>query len=307
MTLTKEVIKDKLLAIRNQYNEYKMDDNAIDRSVSFIYYDEHRHERTEEKKKVFLSITINDNYLEFVKEYSYVVLLKNKYGRYYIYLKGRKHPSIEIYLPKEDTDKIDEIVFKPAEEYNRIFEQKYVYGEVEFPSGEIYFSNYFHNSASDDYAFGMPDGKKYKSLNSINHLLGESNTMRILSEVHGLGYVQLGNTSADVYKINDDKMVITDCYLEDPDTEEEVEIPAKWEKIGNICCDVWRVEFIDKINFDKGDALPLDDKAYDYNKPFKMKVNPGTWAIKNRYRSMDDHKMLKQGKVPVWVEIERKK
>lgn len=25
MTLTKEVIKDKLLAIRNQYNEYKMD------------------------------------------------------------------------------------------------------------------------------------------------------------------------------------------------------------------------------------------------------------------------------------------
>ena len=82
-------------------------------------------------------------------------------------------------------------------------------------------------------------------------------------------------------------------------------LPEGWELLGTICCDVWRVEFIDQKNFNKGDVLPINHKKYQHNPPFKGKVNPGLWSIKNRYHFIQDE-TKKEGEYPMWVELTRK-
>lgn len=308
--LTQEEIKKQLKSVQNEYNAYDFDDESILRYSLLIMYDEkNKRPRTRKEKESFLHHIMDEHRRELVKEYSHVVIAKGTYGKYYILIKTRRglYSPMDIYVSKRLGTTVDD-VYKKAEVFNKIHSEKSVEGQVEFPTGNILFANFFKNSKCDDYAFEVPDDLKYGSECSINHSYGEQKTMEILSKTHGLGYVQLGNTSAAVYKVNDDKIVMCTLWPQLYDEEEgevDVPIPADWKLLGEVCCDVWRVEFIDQANFDKGDTIPIDHKAYEYNKPFKGKVNPGTWHIKNRYHFMNDESYLRKGKIPTWVELNR--
>lgn len=308
--MTKEEIIEQLKTIKNKYNAHNFDDASIEHRAKFIYEDQEGNEKDEERQKMSISFVKDEHYRELVKELSHVDIAKNKHGMHYIYVKrGSKAYELLHIFVHEQGSTLQEVC-DIAEQVNTIYKEKCVKGTVEFPTGEIIFANFFKNKACNDYAFDEPEDVKYTDLYSINHSFGEQNTMRILSETHGLGYVQLGNTSAAVYKISDDKLIITSTwayfYDEETDTEEDIPVPEGWEFLGEIDCDVWRVEFIDKQNFDKGDALPIDHKEYEYNKPFTGKVNPGTWSIINRYHHMRDEDPMSRGEIPVWVELIRK-
>lgn len=308
--MTKEEIIEQLKSIKNKYNAHTFDDESIEHRAEFIFQDKEGNEKDEERQRMSISFVMDEHYRELVKELSHVDIVKNKNSIYYIYVKrgNRAYEIIHIFV--HDKGSTIERVYEIAEVANTIYKDKCVRGEVEFPSGNIIFANYFKHENKHDYAFEVPEDLEYKDINSINHSLGEQNTMKILSELHGLGYVQLGNTSAAVYKVSDDKIIITSEYLDyyDEEMEQEISIPIPRgvEHLGNICCDVWRVEFIDQVNFDRGNTLPLNDKRYEYNEPFKGKVNPGTWSITNRYHFMDDDKEMKRGEIPIWVELTRK-
>jgi len=311
MSITEESVREKLTEIKNQYNSYRFDDQTIQHYVEFITKDKEGEERTTEDRERFLQYILSENYREVVKELKYFVIVKSKGNRYYIHSKKYRHPIMDFYLFKDKEEDIMKMILDTAESFDKIFEQGYVESEVEFPSGEVIFANFFHNSDHTDYAFEVPEDLKYKERYSINHLLGQQNTAKILSDIHGLGYVQLGNTSARIFKVNDDEIIMTNTYFEDyneytdEDLETEIVVPDEWELLGEVCCDVWRVEFIDQVNFNKGNSIPLDHEVYDYKKPFMGKVNPGKWRVKNYYRLMDDDNEMKAGRIPVWIKMER--
>lgn len=311
MTLTKEEIKEKLKEIQTDLNKEKFTDDLIDHYSKFIYQDRNGEARSEKEMAMYLSFITDENMRHLVKDYSHVSITENGTGLWYINAKknGKLYSILKYFVKDSHAEEIKAEVFRLTEVFNKILTQGYVTTEINFPTGELIFANYFKNTAQDDYAFEVPEHLKYKEPYSINHSLGEQNTMDVLSRNHGLGYVQLGNTSAAVYKVTDDKLVMVSPWAFEYDEEKEmdVDIPVSedWQYLGEISCDVWRVEFIDKENFNKGDALPLDHESYEFNKPFEGKVNPGTWQVKNYYHFTNDRKATKLGQVPIWVEIER--
>ncbi|RLA72705.1 MAG: hypothetical protein DRG78_23530 [Epsilonproteobacteria bacterium] len=310
--ITRNKIRETLRSTQNRFNEHILNDDTIERFTSFIYYDDKKkRNRTRAMKQIFLDMKCNDYYRELVKEYSHIVISKGRYGRYYIQIKrdNALYDIMDMYVYERSNNKTTiEDVYRTAESFNKIHTDRCVTGNVIFPTGNILFANFFENMKQDDYAFDVPGDLRYKSKYSINHSFGEQNTMKILSETHGLGYVQLGNTSVSVYKVGDDKIIITTCcpyYYDEEGYEHNLTLPKDWEEIGEICCDVWRVEFIDQENFDKGKPLPVTDTEYLHNPPITCKVNPGKWSIKNRYHYIDDDEYTKKGEIPVWVELTR--
>ena len=304
-------IREKLKSIQNKLNNTFFDDEQIEHDAKFIFQNKDGLERSLKDKETFLRIVECDNTRTMYRELSHVVITKDGWKKYFISIKRNEgyYPLMDLAAYGEHEMEMLENIHKIAEVFNTIYRRRYVKSTVEFPTGEILFANYFKNKSTNKYAFEVPEDIEYESEYSINHSFGEQNTMKILSETHGLAYVQLGNTSASVYKINDDKMIVTPPYIchydEETNIETEIQIPDEWQFLGTIICDVWRVEFIDKGNFDKGNTLPLNSKEYQYNKPFTGKVNPGTWKIINRYHFMEDDYYTKRGEIPIWVEIER--
>ena len=309
--LTKKVVESKLRAIQNRFNADILTEDELLLTVYKVMHDFKKgKKRSRRMKELFLNMKIDDYSRELVKEYDHVVVSKNPFDKFFIQIKryGKLYRGVEIFVSERNNRTID-TVYETAEEMNKIYADKCHTSTVEFPTGNVIFANFFKNSSNDSYAFDMPKDLKYSEEYSINNDIGTQKTMRKLSEVHGLAYIQLGNTSAHVYKVGEDRIVIAPAfaYYEDDDGyEHDMPEPSGWELMGEICCDVWRVEFIDQQNFDKGDTLPLDHEDYEYNKPFHCSVNPGIWEIKNRYHFMDDRVEIKNGLFPVWCEITRK-
>lgn len=311
MSLSKEEINKALTAIKNKLNEDRFDDERIEHYTSFIFADRKGIERSEKEKDAFLSLVLDDHSRSLYRDLSHISITKDGWKRYFINIKrnGQHYQIMDLAAYGEHEMEMLEDINKSAEKLNTIFRRGYVESTVEFPTGELMFANFFKNTAQDDYAFEVPEDLKYKRRYSINHALGEQNTMDILSKEHGLCYVQLGNRTAAIYKASDDRIIMTSSFLyyydEETDEEQDIPVPEGWQLMGSICCDVWRVECIDKANFDKGDALPLDHEGYQYNEPFTGKVNPGKWRVRNYYHLMDDDEIYKQKRIPIWVELER--
>ena len=309
--LTLKAITERLNSIKNRFNAHLMDESTITSTALFIYYDSKtKKQRSRKDKDLFLSMKCDDLHRELVKEYDHVVVSKGKWGRYYIHIKRYNRiwfTPMELYV-SERLGTTVESVWEAAEAFNKIHEQGFTTTEVDFPTGDLIFANFFKNMKCDDYAFEMPEDLKYKNRFSINHALGEQNTMEILAKKHGLCYAQLGNTSVAVYTDGKDRIIMTTTcpYYYEDDFEHELDYPFEWEKVGEIICDVWRIECIDQANFEKGDALPIDHKEYDHNKPITCTVNPGIWTVKSAYHFVDDDKELKAGKYPIWVELTRR-
>jgi hypothetical protein len=224
-------------------------------------------------------------------------------GKYNIY-KGKPEHWV-----KESNYAAREDILKIAQVCADIDMNKCEEVTVEFPTGDLCISNFFCEDR--DHGFDeLPKDMKYKEEFSINNSFGRRNTMKWLAENRGIAYGQLGNTSCHVYKVSDDKLVVIgndEYYIDDEGYEQEMTMPIEWEKVGDICCDVWRFEAVDKQRFVEHD---FDLEAYKAEKTHKefldVTVNAGEWDMKCYYKYMSDDEMVKKFGHIVYAELERK-
>jgi hypothetical protein len=180
---------------------------------------------------------------------------------------------------------------------------------VEFPTGELCIANFFCEDRDNGFD-ELPKDMKYKEEFSINNSFGRRNTMKWLAENKGIAYGQLGNTSVSVYKVSDDKLVVASgsAYTEDEEGYElEIPVPEGWVHVGDICCDVWRFEAVDKQRFvEHGFDLEAYKEDRDHMDFLETKVTAGTWDMKCYYQYMSDEDMTKKFGYPVYAELERR-
>lgn len=198
-------------------------------------------------------------------------------------------------LLKSKTSKDDAI--KMTEEVGVVYDRdRTEIKELVVPTGELVFTNFFLDIDSE-YAFDLSEELKYTEKYSINNVYGRQNCMNYLAKHHNLGYVQLGNTSCEVFKVNENRIHLCPVYYD------ETEVPYGWESLGSISCDVWRIEFIDQLFIDKNKTISR--KRLEEEDKVTVSVTPGKWQIKNYYHRKSDKKLAEDFGYPVWVELNR--
>jgi len=304
MSDIKTKIEKALKEISNEFNTVEVEHKLknIDKMVAQI---ETVLEKSTQPVNVdaIIAFRLSNTERTLIKEFETLSLVDGVYGRSYIYLKTKIGHRLydELYTnTKEESLKI-------AEQENKIRVQKFTeVKSINFPSGKIIFANYF--PSENDYAFGIEEDLKYDTEYSINSRRGQQNCMTYMAKNHDCGYAQLGNTSCAIYKKSDDEIILTsDSMIAYDDNGNEIEgvIPKDYEYAGSIECNVWRVEFIDCENFEKADNI--DHDRFNDIDQVVVSVNPGEWSFKNHYFSCNDSKAIKENKIPVWVELKRKK
>lgn len=186
----------------------------------------------------------------------------------------------------------------------------YLSTTVNFPTGELVFGNFFYPLDELDKDI------KYQREYSINSMSGVIKNMEWLAENKGIAYGQLGNTYCSVYKVSDDRIVISSACLEDgewlynEETDEYGDVDALiegWEKLGNICCDVWRFEAVDKARFKEHD---FDFEAFKEERSHKefseTKVPAGDWEVRVFYDVMSEEEIIEKYGFPLYAELVRK-
>jgi hypothetical protein len=171
---------------------------------------------------------------------------------------------------------------------------------VTFPTGELLIGSYFH--PMDE----LPEDDKWAEKYSINGAIGRINTMKWLAENRGIAYGQLGNMSFSAYKVNDDRIILTDAYMDDRDYDDEelkITIPDA-TYLGKICCCVWRFEIVDKADIKKHNFDLASNN--DDNDPLEVKVNPGVWDMKVYYQQRSDKQLIKDFGYPLYAELNRR-
>lgn len=302
MDLKKEIL-NYLDSIKNEFNELKIEsrkdniDNQLKHIEKYLPEIEAGKVSIEDALELFFGhlkiepITTLKHVTLF--DFGGIWSIKRKYNV--------KHWSDVLRLHKDEYSKQEAIV--KTEEINSIYSKDYTeIKELSVPTGKFVFANYFIDTDSE-YAFSIPNDLRFDEEYSINNKYGRQNCMSYLSKHLGLGYVQLGNTTASIFKISDDKLIIAPEYHYDDTTDEEIEPPKKWEYLGNISCSVWRVEFTDKINIDNHDSF--NHKRLEEENSVTTNVNPGTWSVRSYYQSNSDNELTKMFGYPVWVELNK--
>lgn len=238
-------------------------------------------------------------------------------GKYYLF---RSDPvdAIDVFRIDQDGTRqpIDEYKYCTREEaielaqrHSDIMTRRSEDVTVEFPTGELEIANFFREQGDDDNGFDeLPKDIKWNSEYSINTALGREATAQWLADNRNMAYGQLGNTSCAVYKVSDDKLVVTSAwaYGEDEEGYEiEIPVPEGWEKVCEISCSVWRLELVDRKGLtDYG--FDLEEYKKDQYKDFgSVKVNAGTWEMKTYYQQRSDKELMDEFGFPVWAELER--
>ena len=194
-------------------------------------------------------------------------------------------------------------MFEKIKEIATIYSRKYTeIIELKIPTGQLVFANWFLSN-DRGYAFDLPEELKYTDDYSINSKYGRQNCMDYMSKEYDLGYVQLGNTTAAIFKLNDDRVIIAPEYYYDDATDKDVEPPKDWEYLGDISCSVWRVEFADKETLDNNDNFKQE--SLEEEDSVSVQVSPGIWSAKNYYRDYSDKGLAKKFGYPIWVELNR--
>lgn len=226
-------------------------------------------------------------------------------GSYVIYKDTPDHWVYEkSYSIREDIEEL-------ARQLDLIDKAQCEQASVTFPTGELVFSNFFCEDKDNGLDI-LPKDIRHTKKYSINYGVGRQNTMTWLAENRGIAYGQLSNTSCNVFKVNDDKLVITDAYatceVEEDGEVFEIDhpIPDGWQFVGTISCGVWRFEAIDKANME---AHNFDLEEYKKEKKYmdfcETTVNPGKWDLKCYYQYMGDEKLTEKFGYPVWATLER--
>lgn len=207
-----------------------------------------------------------------------------------------------ILLERPNKKMSEEEAIELTKQVAKVYNRKYTeINELNIPTGELIFANFFLDTNSK-YLFDIDKKIKYEDEYSINNKFGRQNCMDYLAKHHNLGYVQLGNTSCDIYKVNEDKIYITATWFEDKNGK-DILPPAEWQRLGSICCDVWRVEFVDnsflatRENFNRERFNKMDNVVAN--------VAPGKWTVRNYYGDRSDKSLAKKFGYPVWVELNR--
>lgn len=186
-----------------------------------------------------------------------------------------------------------------AERENTVLATKSEDTTITFPTGELLFANHFH--PMDE----LPEDIKWASEYSINGPLGRMNTMKWLAQNRGIAYGQMGNMSCSVYKVNDDRIIITDAYMDDTIADDEdcgITLP-EGEHIGDLCLGVWRFEAVDKADIVKH---KFDLSKMDSDEPLSVTVKPGTWELKVYYQQRSDKELIAEFGFPLYAELNRK-
>jgi len=213
----------------------------------------------------------------------------------------------------------EEEVRELAKKYSEIYTQKSEDVEVEFTTSKLVIGNFFY--PMDE----LPKNVKWDEEFSINGALGRVNTMKWLAENRGIAYGQLDNTTAAVYQVSADKILVTsnylddlkECYDEDNLILEKIKLPeAKY--IGNFDCSVWRFEAVEKTRLEawkenefaqwvKDNKDEDDDVEFrvGYDDPVEVTINPGKWALKVYYQHNSDEEMIEKFGFPLYAELTR--
>lgn len=156
---------------------------------------------------------------------------------------------------------------------------------IAIPSGKLIIANFFNDETINP----RPENE-YNIEWSLQGIYGRKNLAHHYAQNNNVAYGQTTNTSIDVYS-NGKEIIIAEMNLEDaaegypggniwgPEDlpVESVESAKKLldymkdkkiEKVGNICCDVWRWEATD---YEKGKSIFKDGNA-KYNKPITINV-----------------------------------
>lgn len=172
-----------------------------------------------------------------------------------------------------------------------LVESKKMVSEINVPSGQLLFANFF----KEEKIYDFPKEGKYKEENSINGLLGRFNLMQYLA-TQNIGYGQMGNMSVNVF-VNKagDEIIIGNDYGYDNKTDREYTIKHKgFKNLGSISLSVWRWMCGDlEVLQGHGEVVPDNIKVNkqtedDYKDYILTKVKPGTWVIEHYYDLMTD-------------------
>ena len=302
MDIKSEVMKF-LKSIRNEFNAYKIDTELefIDDNVSRVKKFIERASVSSDKLPAMLELIFSNLKFDLILKLKRVSLVSEP-GAWSVkrpYAKGEWSTIVDIL--KCDTSEAEAI--KIAKEIDNVYCQGFnEIKRLSVPTGQLVFSNFFSNT-EQGYLFSIPKELKYTDVYSINNRYGRQNCMNYLAENFNLGYFQLGNTTCDVFKINDDRIVVGPNYYYDEVTDKDVEPPEHWTSLGSIECAVWRLEFIDKQFLD---TAPLFDKErFNNNDSVTVEVTPGDWSLRCYYHYKTDRALSKKEGYPVWAEINR--
>jgi len=185
---------------------------------------------------------------------------------------------------------LDDIKPCPCKE---IKSQKKLVSEILVPSGKLVFDNYFKTKTLYEYK----DDNIFHP--SICSLLGRHELMQYLA-TQNVGYGQMSNMSVIIYSNNKDEIIIgadldnyhdeRNYFLENP--EELIELDSVWmtkaqkfetlliegdfEKLGEISCDVWRWQCIDKYLLNLHEEKEGEDSII-------ASVMPGKYLIEHYF------------------------
>lgn len=191
---------------------------------------------------------------------------------------GGTNLGVEVLSRNIDKDVIEEIALM-----DEILDNQCVSTEIELKTGNLVFANHFHPYDEMDL---KPPHNEYQS-HSLCSYTGRKRTMDTLATENKILYGQVGNTSVSVYKVDNDTLNLVRWEDDEYDC-----IPKSWKKMGRICCDVWRFEFIEKE--------VLDSYKTDNNKEYvediegKVSVTPGTWKLNNYYHHLTDEQIVEK-------------
>lgn len=301
MDLKKEIL-NYLDSIKNEFNELKIKsrqdniDNQLKRVEKFMP------KITSGKISIakIMELVFGHLKVEPITTLKHVTLFEID-GIWCIKKKHSNGWSDVLRLNKNNYTKQD--AFNKAKEIDAVYTRGYtVINKLYVPTGQLVFANYFLNT-KDEYAFKLPENLYFKEKYSINTKYGRQNSMNYLAKNYNLGYAQLGNTTAAIFKIDDNRLIIAPEYYYNDITDEEVSPLKNWKYLGDISCSVWRIEFTDKATIDNHKTF--NHKHLEKEDNVVIKVNPGVWSIQNYYHDKSDNDLAKKFGYPIWVELNK--
>lgn len=174
--------------------------------------------------------------------------------------------------------------------------------ELDMPSGDIVFANYFMVEGQDRHEDTVYDPKedKYDQYSVSDHR-GRTNRMNKLAE-SGIGYGQMGNMSIGIYVNKQrNKIIIGDSYPEDEVGEINLDYrQAKKDGFiycGSISLGVWAYYLVDRENMVKYNTAPVEggwrkdiesknltkDNKDGYYDRIIANVQKGKWRLTHYY------------------------
>jgi len=174
--------------------------------------------------------------------------------------------------------------------------------EIQVPTGELIFENYFNTEKLYDFPKEI---NSYDAENSINAIRGRYNLMQYLA-TENVGYGQMGNMSVSILKKKDGTEILigNDYYCDDKsdyefDGTNYDEFPdyEGFDLMGEISLSVWRWMCADKQTLiDAGEPCRPDkyeketrewseihEKKSKYEDIIQVNVKPGTWVIEHYF------------------------